>query len=388
MLCCMSTPSATTVNPSEVMALLAGWGRDLGFSGLAVSRVQIADDDRRMREWVAAGLHGQMDYLARNQDLRADPAQLLPGTLSVICVRLPYWPRAIAARDVLQDRSAAYISRYALGRDYHKSLRGRLRELARRLESRIGPFGYRAFADSAPAMEKPLARDASLGWMGKHSLLIDGASGSYFFLGELYTDLALPPSATNPIPDACGACQACINACPTGAILPGRKIDARRCISYLTIEHRGSIPVALRPAIGNRIFGCDDCQLVCPWNRDAQTTADPDFAVRHQLDGSDLLALFSWSETEFLAKTQGMALRRAGYVGFLRNLAVAIGNGPATPQAIAALTQRAADSDPVVSEHVQWALQQLHARLNLLPKGENDALAGATSAANSQTTKP
>lgn len=363
MLCAMPPhDDKPELDPERIVTTLQAWSQELGFSGLAVSRCEIAEDDRRMREWVAAGLHGSMDYLARNQALRAEPARLVPDTLSVIAVRLPYWPEAAPAREVLGDARKAYVSRYALGRDYHKTLRGRLRRLARRLAQEIGEFGYRAFADSAPVLEKPLARDASLGWMGKHSLLIDGARGSYFFLGELYTDLPLPASTAPPVADACGSCQACVNACPTGAILPGRRIDARRCISYLTIEHRGSIPEEWRPAIGNRIFGCDDCQLVCPWNREAAVTRDVDFAVRHGLDQPALTELLGWSEAEFLDKTRGMALRRAGYNGFLRNVAVAIGNGPTTPTARTALSARQDHPDPIVREHVAWALDRLAAR--------------------------
>ncbi len=344
---------------ADILKQLQDWGRELGFSALAVSRVQLAEDDRLMRRWVAAGRHGQMDYLERNQALRASPAALVPGTLSVISVRLPYWPRATPAKQVLNTTSQAYISRYALGRDYHKLLRKRLTLLARRLQDAVGPFGYRAFADSAPVLEKALARDASLGWIGKHTLLINEQQGSYFFLGELFTDLALPASTEPPARNRCGACQACIRACPTDAILPNGQLDARRCIAYLTIELKEAIPVELRPAIGNRIFGCDDCQLVCPWNRQAKPSAEADFSVRHQLDNRALIELFAWTETEFLSKTQGMAIRRTGYLGWLRNLAVALGNGPATPAAITALTARRSHPSALVREHVEWALTRL-----------------------------
>lgn len=354
--------TAVSLDPDRIVKLLQDWSGELGFSGLAVSRADLATDDALMRRWVAAGLHGEMDYLARNQELRADPAQLVPGTLSVISVRLPYWPEAMPARAVLKDPRRAYVSRYALGRDYHKVVRGKLRTLARRLQERIGPFGHRAFADSAPVLEKALARDASLGWFGKHTLLLDAQQGSYFFLGELFTDLDLPPSRQPPAQNGCGACQACIRACPTGAILPGGQLDARRCISYLTIELKDAIPLSLRPAIGNRIFGCDDCQLVCPYNRDSQPGATADFTVRHGLDQARLLELFGWSEADFLERTQGMAIRRVGYRGWLRNLAVAIGNGPADEAAMQALQLRRDDADELLREHIDWALAQLQAR--------------------------
>ncbi len=351
-----------SLDPDRIVQLLQDWSAELGFTGLAVSRAELARDDALMRRWVAAGQHGEMDYLARNQALRADPAALVPGTLSVISVRLPYWPEARPARQVLRDPRRAYVSRYALGRDYHKVVRGKLRALARRLQEQIGPFGHRAFADSAPVLEKALARDASLGWIGKHTLLLDAEQGSYFFLGELFTDLALPPSRQPPAQNRCGACQACIRACPTGAILPDGQLDARRCISYLTIELKGAIPLPLRAAVGNRIFGCDDCQLVCPYNRDSQPGATADFAVRHGLDQAGLLELFRWSEAEFLSRTEGMAIRRVGFAGWLRNIAVAIGNGPADEAAIQALRQRREGADALLREHIDWALQRLQAQ--------------------------
>ena len=351
--------SSCLQDTAQILTDLRHQASQLGFSGLAVSRANLGEDDRLMQSWLSEGLHGEMDYLARNGELRRNPAALVPDTLSVISVRMPYWPQAHNARTVLRDRAKGYVSRYALGRDYHKTVRGRLRQLARYLELRVGPFGYRAFADSAPVLEKALARDASLGWIGKNTLLIDKQQGSYFFLGELFTDLALPPDASAPADNGCGACQACIRACPTGAILPQGQLDARRCISYLTIELKGAIPLDMREAIGNRIFGCDDCQLVCPWNRHAQVSVDEDFAVRHGLDNPDLLTLFAWSEEEFLKHTEGMPLRRAGYINWLRNLAVALGNGPSTPAVIEALQARDDHSSEIVREHVRWALQRL-----------------------------
>ncbi len=358
-------PASAPIDPARILPELELWSAELGFSGLAVSRAELAEDHALMQAWVAAGKHGEMDYLARNPDLRLDPAALVPGTLSVISVRLPYWPpQAQSARDTLRDADRAYISRYALGRDYHKVVRGKLRTLARRLQDRIGPFGHRAFADSAPVLEKALARDASLGWIGKNTLLLDAQQGSYFFLGELFTDLPLPASTRPAARNQCGQCQACIRVCPTGAISATGELDARRCISYLTIELKGAIPLEFRQAIGNRIFGCDDCQLFCPWNRDASPAEIGDFKPRHGLDQASLLELFNWTEAEFLKRTEGMAIRRVGYSGWLRNLAVALGNGPPASAVLRALATRATDSmlPDLVREHADWALQRLKQR--------------------------
>jgi epoxyqueuosine reductase len=274
----------------------------------------------------------------------------------VISVRMDYRaPGTRYALDVLNDGEAGYISRYALGRDYHKLMRHRLQKLAERIREVVGEFGHRAYVDSAPVLEKALARNAGLGWIGKHTLLINRHAGSYFFLGELYTDLPLPvdPPATS---EHCGTCTRCIDVCPTQAILGPYRLDARRCISYLTIELKGSIPEELRAPMGNRIFGCDDCQLVCPWNKFAQDATDPDFAPRHSLDGAKLVELFGWSEEEFLRRTEGMAIRRTGYEGWLRNIAVALGNAPSSPEVIAALRGKEQHPSPVVREHVAWAL--------------------------------
>jgi epoxyqueuosine reductase len=275
----------------------------------------------------------------------------------VISARLDYWPpNAKAAARVLADPERAYASRYALGRDYHKLMRKRLERLAGKIRAAVGPFGYRAFADSAPVLEKPLARNAGLGWIGKHTNLINKHAGSWFFLGELYTDLPLP--ADTAANDHCGSCHACLDICPTRAITAPYRLDARRCISYLTIELRGSIPLELRRAIGNRIYGCDDCQLVCPWNKFAKTTGEADFAPRHALDDSALIALFAWSEADFFKRTEGSAIRRIGYVCWLRNLAVALGNAPTTPAVVAALAARREHPSELVREHVEWALAQ------------------------------
>jgi epoxyqueuosine reductase len=302
-----------------------------------------------------------MAYMARHGHRRTRPAELVPGTLRVISVRMAALaPDARAAADVLADGRKAYVARYALGRDYHKLMRARLAQLARRLEAEVGPFGYRAFVDSAPVMEKPLARDAGLGWIGKHTNLINERAGSFFMLGELYTDLPLPVGVRAK--DRCGSCSACLPACPTGAITAPYQLDARRCISYLTIEHHGAIPEPLRAAIGNRVFGCDDCQLVCPWNKFARAASEPDFRARHGLDQPELVELFAWSEAEYLAKTEGSALRRLGFRRWLRNLAVALGNSPPSASAASALRARADDGDAVVREHVAWALARQEAR--------------------------
>jgi len=329
-------------------------GRELGFAKLGIAATDLDEDEQRLSRWLALGRHGAMRYMVRHGRKRSRPHELVPGTIRVISARMSYWPAA--ARDghaALADRKSAYIARYALGRDYHKVLRRRLQRLADAIEERIGAFGYRVFVDSGPVLEKALARDAGLGWIGKHTNLLD-RDGSWFLLGELYTDLPLP--ADTPIAEHCGSCRACIDACPTQAIVGPYELDARRCISYLTIELRGSIPEELRPAIGNRIFGCDDCQLFCPWNKFAATSSIEDFAVRNGLDGAALIDLFAWTEREWEARTAGSALRRAGYEGWLRNLAVALGNAPPDPRVITALSLRAAHPSPVVREHVRWAL--------------------------------
>jgi epoxyqueuosine reductase len=345
---------------ATLRARLDALAGELGFEQVGVADVDLAEDEANLERWLAELRHGGMDYMARHGRRRSRPAELVPGTLRVISVRMAASaPDAAPAADVLADGRKAYVARYALGRDYHKVLRGRLAALAERLAAEFGPFGYRAFVDSAPVMEKPLARNAGLGWIGKHTNLINERAGSLFMLGELYTDLPLTPDARAK--DRCGTCSACIPACPTGAITAPYQLDARRCISYLTIEHHGDIPEALRPAIGNRIFGCDDCQLACPWNKFARVAAEPDFRVRHRLDAPDLVDLFGWDEDEYLAKTEGSALRRLGFRRWLRNLAVALGNAPPSPEAANALRRRRDDDDPVVREHVAWALERQEA---------------------------
>ena len=298
-----------------------------------------------------------MDYMERHGSKRSRPDELVPGTLRVISVRMDYLPESQdAAKGLLDDGSSAYISRYALGRDYHKVLRGRLRALARHIEEKIGAFGYRVFVDSAPVLEKALAEKAGIGWVGKHTNVIDRDAGSWFFLGELYTDLPLPVDAAEE--SHCGSCTACIDVCPTQAIVAPYSLDARRCISYLTIENKGAIPTEFRKDIGNRIYGCDDCQLFCPWNKFAKPTAEADFAPRHGLDTAKLTDLFAWDEQTWLEKTEGSAIRRIGHERWLRNIAVALGNAESSEDVIAALSARQDDDSPLVVEHVKWAMEQ------------------------------
>ena len=331
------------------------WGRDLGFQAVGIAGVDLAAAEPRLREWLARGYHGEMDYMARHGMKRARPAELVPGTLSVVCARIDYRdPHARSPDAVLADPDRAYVSRYALGRDYHKVLRQRLEKLARRIREEVAPFAYRVFTDSAPVMEVELARQAGLGWRGKHTLLLARDAGSYFFLGEIFTDLPLPPD--QPVSEHCGSCTRCIAACPTAAIVAPYVLDARRCISYLTIEHRGPIPEELRPAIGNRVYGCDDCQLACPWNKYARPSAEPDFAVRNGLDDATLAELFGWSREAFETRLAGSAIRRIGCERWLRNLAVGLGNARDRARAVAALRTRIDDPSPLVREHVAWAL--------------------------------
>ncbi|HXC57665.1 MAG TPA: tRNA epoxyqueuosine(34) reductase QueG [Steroidobacteraceae bacterium] len=335
--------------------------RAAGFTAVGVAGVDLPEDEQRLQQWLDSGFHGQMHYMARHGTRRSRPAELTPGTLRVISARMDYWPNDAAdAWQVLQDPQLGYVSRYALGRDYHKVLRQSLQRLAEQIAARI-PHAYRVFVDSGPVLEKPLARDAGLGWIGKHTNLIARDAGSYFFLGEIFTDLPLPVDAAASA--HCGSCSACMPACPTQAIVAPFQLDARRCISYLTIELRGSIPVELRSAIGNRIYGCDDCQLVCPWNKFARAAAHPDFKVRHGLDAPRLTELIRWTRAEFESRFEGSPIRRIGHEAFIRNIAVALGNGPADQAAIAALQARCGDDSALIAEHARWALQQLESRL-------------------------
>ena len=334
------------------------WGKEIGFQQVGVTGIDLAEDEGHLLDWLDRGMHGEMDYMERYGNKRSRPDRLRPGTLRVISARMDYLPpRAKPAQSLLDDKEQAYISRYALGRDYHKVMRGRLKTLARRVEAAIGPFGYRVFTDTAPVLEKALARNAGLGWIGKHSNLLHPEAGSWFFIGEIYTDLPLAVDEEFA-GEHCGTCQACIDVCPTRAIIAPYQVDARRCISYLTIEYRGVIPEEFRSRIGNRIYGCDDCQLVCPWNRFARYSAEPDYLPRHRLDAIPLVECFLWSETEFKTKTQGSAIRRIGYECWLRNVAVALGNAPTSTSVINALQQRQDHPSALVREHVNWALAQ------------------------------
>ena len=331
-------------------------GMELGFQQVAVTDGDLSSDEAALLSWLDAGYHGELGYMSRHGVRRARPAALVPGTIRVVSVRMNYRRGGADAERVLQNPQLGYVSRYALGRDYHKMIRRRLQRLADHIEAEVGAFGYRAFADSAPVMEKPLARSAGLGWIGKHTNLINRTAGSWFFLGELYTDL--PLDVDSPAVDHCGTCRACIDACPTGAIVAPYRLDARLCISYLTIELHGPIPVELRPLIGNRIFGCDDCQLACPWNRFASESAETEFEPRHGLDATTLVELFAWSREDYEARTRGMALRRIGYERWLRNIAVALGNAPGSPAVKAALESRGNHPSELVREHVAWALSR------------------------------
>ena len=322
-----------------------------GFQRVGISGVELADDETHLRDWLQQGLHGSMEWMARHGDKRARPAELVPDTLRVVSVGMDYGQDADAAWANLADGERAYVARYALGRDYHKLMRNRLQALADDVAREIGPF-----VDSAPVLERALARNAGLGWIGKHTCLIDKDGGSWFFLGELFVDLPLPVDP--PAGAHCGTCMRCIDVCPTRAITAPYRLDARRCISYLTIEHEGSIDEALRPLVGNRIFGCDDCQLVCPWNKFARRTDEPDFRTRNNLDQATLAELFAWDEDEFLRRTEGSAIRRSGHERWLRNIAVALGNAPGTDAVIEALRSRREHPSPVVREHVEWALSR------------------------------
>jgi len=333
------------------------WGTELGFQQVGVTDVDLAGAEAHLNHWLREECHGTMHYMQRHGAKRSRPGELVRGTIRVISVRMDYLPQEMHDPQTLLDHeSKAYISRYALGRDYHKVLRKRLQKLATRIEKQIGQFGYRVFVDSAPVLEKPLAEKSGIGWIGKHTNLINQKAGSWFFLGELYTDLPLP--VDEKASSHCGSCSACIDVCPTDAIVAPYKLDARRCISYLTIECRDSIPEEFRKAIGNRIYGCDDCQLCCPWNKFAQPTGEDDFAPRHGLDTAELVDLFAWNETTWLERTAGSAIRRIGYECWIRNIAIALGNATSTTAVVAALEARRDSESELVSEHVNWALAQ------------------------------
>ena len=347
--------AATPEQLEAMKPALRRWAAELGFADLAFASAELDGAEERLMQWLGAGYHGGMDYMARHGASRAHPRRLVPGTCSILTARLDYLPAEASAWTTLNTPSQAYVARYALGRDYHKLVRQRLQKLAERLTEVLGPFQYRAFSDSAPVMEVEIARRTRLGWEGKHTLLLT-RRGSWFFLGELFTDLPFPPDP--PHAEHCGRCQSCLDICPTRAILAPHVLDARRCISYLTIEHHGAIPVELRPLMGNRIYGCDDCQLACPWNRFAKHRPLPDFLPRHGLDQATLLELFAWDETTFMARLEGSPIRRIGHERWLRNLAVALGNAPPDPAIRAALQARADHPSALVREHLQWALSR------------------------------
>lgn len=333
------------------------WARSLGFQALGVSDIDLHDAEEKLQSWLAKGFHGEMAFMHKHGEKRTRPDLLVAGTVRVISVRMDYWPgEAAEPWQIINDSDKAFISRYALGRDYHKLMRKRLARLAAKMEKEIGPMGFRVFTDSAPVMEKAIAEKAGLGWIGKHTNVLSRDAGSYFFLGEIYTDLPLP--VTDATTAHCGSCTACMDICPTQAIVAPYQLDARRCISYLTIELRGSIPESLRPMMGNRIYGCDDCQLVCPWNKYAQATVESDYLPREGLDAPQLIDLFNWTEQEFLQKLEGSPIRRIGYECWLRNIAVALGNAGTSQVVIAALQQKQAYPSDLVREHVDWALQQ------------------------------
>ncbi|BBI99273.1 epoxyqueuosine reductase [Ferrigenium kumadai] len=345
------------VDYAALTAQIRAWAHELGFQAVGISDTDLSAAENGLLEWLTLGMHGEMDYMANHGTKRSRPAELVPGTLRVISLRMDYAPPAARdSRQVLAEGDRAFISRYALGRDYHKVLRNRLAKLADKIRGAVAEFDGRVFTDSAPVMEVELASKAGLGWRGKHTLLLSRERGSWFFLGEIYVNLPLPPDV--PQQEHCGTCTRCIDVCPTRAIVAPYRVDARRCISYLTIELKGSIPVELRPLIGNRIYGCDDCQLVCPWNGFAQTTLEPDFAVRHGLDDVSLVELFAWDEAEFKFRLAGSAIYRIGFEQWLRNIAIALGNAPKSAEIVAALQARVEHPSELVREHVVWALAQ------------------------------
>ncbi len=342
----------------ELSKNIKRWGAELGFQQIGITTTELHKDEAYLMDWLSKGRHGEMSYMASHGTKRSRPNELFPGTISVICARMDYFPPSSKQpAEVLKNKNLAYISRYATGRDYHKLIRQRLKKLAKKINTLYGEFGYRCFVDSAPILEKALARNSGLGWIGKHTNLINSKAGSWFFLGEIYTNLPLEIDLPYE-KQHCGTCSACIDVCPTNAIVAEMEIDARRCISYLTIELKGSIPEEFRKMIGNRVYGCDDCQLICPWNKFARNSNEDDFRVRHGLDESSLIELFSWTEVEFKKKTEGTAIRRIGYECWLRNIAVGLGNAPTTKEIVNALKIHRNNSSALVKEHVEWALKQ------------------------------
>ncbi|MDF3935428.1 tRNA epoxyqueuosine(34) reductase QueG [Pseudomonas citronellolis] len=347
----------STSDYSAIAERIKAWGRELGFQQVGISGLDLQRHGEHLQRWLAAGYQGEMDYMGAHGSKRWRPDELVPGTLRVVSLRMDYLPGDTRMAQLLAEPEKAYVSRYALGRDYHKLIRKRLQQLAERIQAEVGAFGYRAFVDSAPVLEKAIGEQAGLGWIGKNTLLLNRKAGSYFFLGELFTDLPLPIDEPHGS-EHCGRCSACLDICPTAAFVGPYVLDARRCISYLTIELKGPIPEELRAPMGNRVFGCDDCQIVCPWNRFARPTEQGDFQPRHGLDNAELAELFLWSEETFLSRTEGSPLRRAGYERWLRNLAVGLGNAPSSIPVIEALKARRAFRSELVREHVEWALRR------------------------------
>jgi epoxyqueuosine reductase len=348
---------ASTLELPALADSIKQWGRELGFQQVGIAGLDLAEHEGHLARWLAAGYHGEMDYMAAHGSKRSHPEELVPGTLRVISLRMDYLPGDTRMAERLGQRDKAYVSRYALGRDYHKLIRKRVQHLAERIGAAIGPFGFRAFVDSAPVLEKAIAEQAGLGWIGKNTLVLNRKAGSYFFLAELFVDIPLPVDPPHAS-EHCGRCTACLEVCPTQAFVGPYVLDARRCISYLTIELKTAIPEELRGLIGNRVFGCDDCQMVCPWNRFARPSAEADFSPRHNIDNAELATLFRWDESTFLANTEGSPLRRAGFERWLRNLAVGLGNAPSTIVVLEALEARRDYPSELVREHVEWALAQ------------------------------
>ncbi|MBQ4837417.1 tRNA epoxyqueuosine(34) reductase QueG [Pseudoalteromonas luteoviolacea] len=348
-----------TINYTELAEKIKCWGKELGFAEVGITDIDLSEHEKQLQRWLDLGYHGEMEYMAAHGMKRARPAELVPGTKSIVSVKMNYLPPDASFAKALKNSTTAYISRYALGRDYHKVLRNRLKKLGQRIEQEVGQYGFRPFVDSAPVLERQIAEKAGLGWRGKNSLLIHKQAGSWFFLGELFVDLPLPPD-NNKVEEGCGKCNACISLCPTGAIVEPYVVDARRCISYLTIELQGAIPEEFRPLLGNRVYGCDDCQLVCPWNRFGQLTEEADFHPRKTLKDRELLELFAWDENTFLKNTEGSPIRRIGHERWLRNLAVGLGNANYDEQIVTALNNKLHLVSELVQEHIHWALAQQH----------------------------
>lgn len=352
--------TAATINYQDLTEKIKSWGQELGFAEVGFSDIDLSTHEKALSKWLEKDYHGEMDYMKKHGLMRARANELVPDTIRVISARMDYLPNDAKFAQILKNKNKAYISRYALGRDYHKLMRKRLKQLGEKIEKYCQQFNYRPFVDSAPILERPLAEKAGLGWVGKHTLLINKDAGSWFFLGELLVDIPLPISTKSE--NQCGSCVSCIKICPTQAIVEPYVVDARRCISYLTIELKGSIPEEFRSLIGNRVYGCDDCQLICPWNKFAQLTEQDDFQPRQKLDNTELLELFAWDEKTFLNKTEGSAIRRIGFESWQRNIAVGLGNADYQNEIIVALKDKLSYSSTMVAEHITWAISQQQLR--------------------------